>query len=218
MSCRLLVEAIILLLKVLLNLLNLLLKVGRFVFRVFDRTCVCRKDQEQRRVVIIGASHSGLMCARWLSWRRDLHVTVVDRKEYFEYTPGILRCFVDASYHKHLVCPVATRGEFLRGDALVEDGALTVDGKPVSFDYLVIASGSSYPGQIKASASDTTIAARSVTLEREAAKLAAAAHVYVFSNFSSYFKLLANFWHTLRGSFSAVSKPNCASKYSFESS
>ena len=35
---------------------------------------------------------------------------------------------------------------------------------------------------------------------------------YVFSN--SY----PNFWQTLRGSFSAVSKPNFASKYSFESS
>ena len=41
---------------------------------------------------------------------------------------------------------------------------------------------------------------------------------YVFSNFLSNFWLIQNmFWQTLRGSFSAVSKPNFVSKYSFES-
>ena len=39
---------------------------------------------------------------------------------------------------------------------------------------------------------------------------------YVFSNFFSNFWLI--FWQTLRGWFSAVSPPNFASKYSFESS
>ena len=42
------------------------------------------------------------------------------------------------------------------------------------------------------------------------------AGIYVFSNFySNFWHLLANFWQTLRGSFSAVSKPIFA-KYSFE--
>ena len=48
----------------------------------------------------------------------------------------------------------------------------------------------------------------------EASKGSASA--YVCSN--CFFSLLANYLQTLRGSFSAVSKPNFASKYSFESS
>ena len=51
------------------------------------------------------------------------------------------------------------------------------------------------------------------------------AALYVFIIFCSNFffraltfQTLANFWQTLRGSFSAVSKPNFARKYSFESS
>ena len=43
-------------------------------------------------------------------------------------------------------------------------------------------------------------------------KLSQKVNTYVFSKFFS------NFWKTLRGSFSAVSKPNFASKYSLESS
>ena len=35
--------------------------------------------------------------------------------------------------------------------------------------------------------------------------------------FLTFFYLLATFWQTLRGPFSAVSTPNFASKYSFES-
>ena len=47
-------------------------------------------------------------------------------------------------------------------------------------------------------------------------RLAVTVSRYVF--FSLFFELLANFLQPLRGSFSAVSKRNFASKYSFESS
>merc|ERR1719329_739063 len=50
-----------------------------------------------RRVLIIGGSFCGLLCARDLT--HGFLVTVVDCKEFFEYTPGVLRAYVKP---KHL--------------------------------------------------------------------------------------------------------------------
>jgi len=44
------------------------------------------------KVLVIGGQFSGTFCAREL--KKKFHVTVVDAKEYFEYTPGVLRAFV----------------------------------------------------------------------------------------------------------------------------
>merc|ERR1712187_480008 len=52
---------------------------------------------QQRRVLIIGGSFAGLCCARDL---KDHYLcTIVDAKEFFEYTPGVLRAYVKP---KHL--------------------------------------------------------------------------------------------------------------------
>ena len=56
------------------------------------------------RVVIVGASFAGLACAR--SLRRDFQVTLVDQRDYFEYTPGILRLFVKPGYLNELCAPI----------------------------------------------------------------------------------------------------------------
>eukprot|EP00450_Noctiluca_scintillans_P008508 CAMPEP_0194509106 /NCGR_PEP_ID=MMETSP0253-20130528/39595_1 /TAXON_ID=2966 /ORGANISM="Noctiluca scintillans" /LENGTH=47 /DNA_ID= /DNA_START= /DNA_END= /DNA_ORIENTATION= len=41
------------------------------------------------RVLIVGGQFSGNFSAREL--KKRFHVTVVDAKEFFEYTPGVLR-------------------------------------------------------------------------------------------------------------------------------
>jgi NADH dehydrogenase FAD-containing subunit len=55
-------------------------------------------------VVIVGASFAGLACAR--SLRMDFKVTLVDQRDYFEYTPGILRLFVKPEYLKELCASI----------------------------------------------------------------------------------------------------------------
>ena len=40
-----------------------------------------------RRVLLIGGQFTGNFCAREL--KKQFYVTVVDCKEYFEYTPGV---------------------------------------------------------------------------------------------------------------------------------
>eukprot|EP00438_Fugacium_kawagutii_P004716 Skav217796 [mRNA] locus=scaffold1782:385299:388559:- [translate_table: standard] len=51
----------------------------------------------QRRVLVVGGSFSGLAAGRDL--HRHFLVTIIDAKEFFEYTPGVLRAFVKP---KHL--------------------------------------------------------------------------------------------------------------------
>merc|ERR1712139_562726 len=55
------------------------------------------RTMPSRRVLIIGGSFAGLACGRDL--RNHFLVTIVDAKEYFEYTPGVLRAYVKP---KHL--------------------------------------------------------------------------------------------------------------------
>jgi len=52
--------------------------------------------KEKRRVLIIGAQFTGTFAAREL--KKNFHVVVVDAKEYFEYTPGVLRAFVKPAH------------------------------------------------------------------------------------------------------------------------
>lgn len=65
----------------------------------------------QCQVVIVGGSFAGLCVARHLERHQAslaLSLTVVEPKEYFEYTPGILRAIVDDSYDaEHLLVPMS---------------------------------------------------------------------------------------------------------------
>jgi len=55
-----------------------------------------RMVAEKRKVLVIGGQFSGGFTAREL--KKQFHVTVVDAKEYFEYTPGVLRAFVKPAH------------------------------------------------------------------------------------------------------------------------
>ncbi len=46
---------------------------------------------DKRRVLVVGGGFSGLLVARDLA--KKFNVTVVDAKEFFEYTPGIIEIF-----------------------------------------------------------------------------------------------------------------------------
>jgi len=55
---------------------------------------------EGRRILIIGGGFAGFVVARHM--RKHFDVTLVDAKDYFEYTPGVLRAFVSPSHLAHL--------------------------------------------------------------------------------------------------------------------
>merc|ERR1712137_1262418 len=109
------------------------------------------------RVLIVGGSFAGLCVGRDMKSR--FHVTIVDAKEYFEYTPGILRAYVKPKHFDALtftLAPVIERRmccKFIWGEVLALDGqARTATVKPmflkttemIDFDYCVIASGCNF--------------------------------------------------------------------------
>merc|ERR1719482_2120965 len=79
-----------------------------------------------RRVLVIGGGFAGLCVARDLA--DHFHVTLIDAKEFFEYTPGILRAYVkpkhlDAlTFCLHPVVEGRMGAKFIWGEVLKLDG------------------------------------------------------------------------------------------------
>jgi len=114
------------------------------------------------RLLVIGGQFSGTFVCREL--RQDFDITLVDAKEFMEFTPGILRAFVRPSHFDSLsftLEPVMVnmRVKFLAGEVKklgFEDGqvqaeikALNGDGEfgglmNLNFDYCVICSGCNF--------------------------------------------------------------------------
>ncbi|KAI7880754.1 FAD/NAD(P)-binding domain-containing protein [Lichtheimia hyalospora FSU 10163] len=126
--------------------------------------------KNQVRVVIIGGGFSGFTVASILDPMPLFHVTVIDTKDSFEYTPGII---------KRLVNPEESSSMRVRHDAYVRNGrviigyatkiddgakSLQVNGETLCFDYLVIATGSSYASQFKST--DVSVLYRMTGLEQ----------------------------------------------------
>jgi len=109
------------------------------------------------KALVIGAQFSGTFTARDL--KRKFDVTIVDAKEYFEYTPGVLRAYVKPCHLDSLTFtlePVLSRSmgvKFIWGEVKNLDGdkkvatvkpmfANTIDEIP--FDYCMICSGCNF--------------------------------------------------------------------------
>jgi NADH dehydrogenase FAD-containing subunit len=114
---------------------------------------------EKKNVLIIGGQFSGLFCARDL--KKHFYVTVVDAKEFFEYTPGILRAYVKPAHFDSLsftLQPVIERSmgvKFVWGEVLSLDGQNEVaavqpiynkegDIDYLSFSFCIICSGCNF--------------------------------------------------------------------------
>jgi len=107
------------------------------------------------KCLIIGGQFTGNFCARDL--KKQFHVTVVDAKEYFEYTPGILRAYVKPCHLDALTFtlqPVYERRigvKFIWGEVKsLKERTATIktmfsSGEDeVGFDYCVICSGCNF--------------------------------------------------------------------------
>ncbi len=105
-----------------------------------------------KKVVIIGGGFCGAYCAQQLE--NDFEVTLIDNKDYFEFTPGILRTLV----HPEHACKIqATHDNYLKKTKIVLGNTtkitrqtVFIGKKKILFDYLIIASGSTYNLPIKA--------------------------------------------------------------------
>jgi len=99
------------------------------------------------KIVILGGGFCGALAAKLLDKKAE--VTLIDKKDYFEYTPSIHKVIFNAGYHKKITVPFA---HFLKNARIVTDKLVEVtpdsvntEKEKINFDYLIISSGIDYP-------------------------------------------------------------------------
>ncbi|GAA4509383.1 FAD-dependent oxidoreductase [Actinoallomurus oryzae] len=101
-----------------------------------------------RTVVVVGGGYGGAALAKALD--READVVLVEPKDAFLHAAGSLRALVRPDWAGNIFFPYARllrRGTVVRERAVSADpgGVTLASGRRVDADYLVLASGSSYP-------------------------------------------------------------------------
>ncbi|KAI7901454.1 uncharacterized protein BX663DRAFT_514469 [Cokeromyces recurvatus] len=140
-------------------------------------------QNQQISVVIVGGGFTGFTVASILDQMPRFYVTLIDTKDSFEYTPGIV---------KKIINPEQTSSLRVRHDAYVKNGrviigfaedlsnegkTVTVNQEVITFDYLVVATGSAYSSQLKST--DTSSLYRMSGLEESYLELLKARSVLI---------------------------------------
>lgn len=105
-----------------------------------------------KKLVIIGGGFAGSKIAKKLE--NKFETTLIDEKDFFEFTPGILRSIIEP---KNLCKIEIKHSDYLKNTKFVKDCVVEIRENRVflkrhdhlKFDYLVISSGSSYKNPIK---------------------------------------------------------------------
>jgi len=108
-----------------------------------------------KKVVVVGGGFAGARVARSLENDERFSVTLIDTKDYFEFTPSVLRVLVEPEHIKKIQ---VLHKHYLKNSKIVNDKVVSVrekdvvlkNGRKIKFDYLVLASGSFYNEPFKA--------------------------------------------------------------------
>lgn len=110
-------------------------------------------DKKKKVVVVIGGGFTGTTVARMLDYNPAFYVILIDMKEYFEFTPGVLKAMVFSAAGPSIRVPHTNfikNGRVVVGEVrIVREHNVVVGYETIPFDYLVIATGSHYPSRIK---------------------------------------------------------------------
>jgi apoptosis-inducing factor 2 len=119
-----------------------------------------------KKVVVIGGGFCGSLVAKELE--KDFDLTLIDAKDYFEFTPSVLRTIVDP---EHLNKIQVKHSDYLKKAKVIIGCVEKIEGEyvylkneKIRFDYLVVASGSSYSFPIKEK--NLVIASRGLNLKK----------------------------------------------------
>lgn len=132
---------------------------------------------EPIRIVVVGAGFAGLAATHhFLSVRHkhDLHITLIDAKPFFEFTPSVLRCFIDPDHITKITGPIERdHVHFVQGKATkVTPTHITIESSdspsspkrapvdPIPFHYAVWAVGVEFTPPVHSSLSAQTAALR----------------------------------------------------------
>ncbi|MBI4152404.1 FAD-dependent oxidoreductase [Candidatus Woesearchaeota archaeon] len=132
-----------------------------------------------KKIIIIGGGFAGAYIARQLE--SEFAVTLFDTKDYFEFTPSVLRTLVEPRHLPKIEVPhqaYLQKAVIVRKPVMeVADNKVIAGGMEYLFDYLVIASGSRYTVPIKEE--NIVIAARGRDLQQWAHQLEKAKKVLI---------------------------------------
>ncbi|MBS3099273.1 FAD-dependent oxidoreductase [Candidatus Pacearchaeota archaeon] len=105
----------------------------------------------KKKIIILGGGFAGSHVAKRLD--KYFSVTLIDTKNYFEFTPGVLRTIVEPSHIKKIQ---VLHNHYLKWARIIigkVDGIrkdfVSIGKQKIEFDYLVIASGSNYNAPFK---------------------------------------------------------------------
>mmetsp|Transcript_15853 Transcript_15853/g.43401 ORF Transcript_15853/g.43401 Transcript_15853/m.43401 type:complete len:453 (-) Transcript_15853:154-1512(-) len=113
-------------------------------------------DPDHPRLLVVGCGSAGIQIVRSLA--NEFTVVLVEPKDYFEFTPGILRGLCDLDHLRTLQVPLAEafaglplrhiRGQVVSLRDRCAEVSIVASGEilQVPFDYAVIAAGSQYAG------------------------------------------------------------------------
>ena len=123
-------------------------------------------------VVVIGGGFCGYIVTAILSKMPRFKVLLISDKEYFEYTPSVLKVLVNPALQDKIKVEnktwIGEHGRIFIGTVeSVNLKQVTVAGKKISFDYLVIASGSRYSSNLKTKQISTTYREKVVRADHE---------------------------------------------------
>ncbi|CAO3613191.1 unnamed protein product [Cunninghamella blakesleeana] len=140
-------------------------------------------NQSQINVVIIGGGFVGFTVASILDVMPVFHITLIDTKPAFEYTPGVVKKLVHPFESTSLRVThdsYIKNGRVIIGyvDEISEDGkSVHVNNEKVSCDYLVMATGSSYNARLKSE--DVSAIYRLTGLEETYAELLSSRNILI---------------------------------------
>ncbi len=132
-----------------------------------------------KKILILGGGFAGAYCARKLEEKFD--VTLIDSKDYFEFTPSVLRTIVEP---EHLAKIQVLHRQYLHQAKIFKDevksitpAAVNLKSASLPFDYLILCSGSTYNTPIKEK--NMVIASRAEELQEYSQRLQEAQTVLI---------------------------------------
>ncbi|EAL64965.1 hypothetical protein DDB_G0285003 [Dictyostelium discoideum AX4] len=133
--------------------MNYLYNISESLKKIFNYFSSITRDCEKKRVLIIGCGFGGSQVAKLLD--SNFEVTVVERKQTFFNSIASIRAIVEPELAKKIYIPydkLLKNGKFIYGTVIEISPTLVKleDGKELTFDYLVIATGSNSLAPFKA--------------------------------------------------------------------
>ncbi|PIN90442.1 hypothetical protein COU61_02595 [Candidatus Pacearchaeota archaeon CG10_big_fil_rev_8_21_14_0_10_35_13] len=102
-----------------------------------------------KKIVIIGGGFAGTRIAKSLEKNRKTEITLIDAKEYYEFTPSIIKTITNPRYSRKIE---VKHEEYLKNTKVIIGRAIRIEkkavileeGKKINYDYLIITTGSNY--------------------------------------------------------------------------